>query len=46
MIMILTDVLLDLIEISSVPYLDSPPTPLEFYRDFVSQNKPVKIKSE
>lgn len=29
----------------SVPYLDRPPTPLEFYREWVSPNKPCIIQN-
>ena len=27
-----------------IPVLDAPPSPLEFYRDFVSRNSPVVIR--
>ncbi|KAK6184339.1 hypothetical protein SNE40_006829 [Patella caerulea] len=29
----------------TVPVLDSPPTPLQFYRDFIAPNKPVVIRN-
>lgn len=28
----------------SVPYLDGPPEPLQFYRDWIGQNKPCIIR--
>ncbi|NXR14331.1 JMJD7 protein, partial [Semnornis frantzii] len=31
--------------LESVPYLDRPPSPLEFYRDWVSPNKPCIIQN-
>jgi len=30
---------------SSVPVLDVPPSPLEFYREYVSANRPVLVKN-
>ena len=38
--------LTDLFIPHNVPYLDSPPNPLQFYREYVAQNKPVIIKSK
>ncbi|XP_048806152.1 bifunctional peptidase and (3S)-lysyl hydroxylase JMJD7 isoform X3 [Lagopus muta] len=41
----LTGAFLELGWMESVPYLDRPPSPLEFYREWVSPNKPCIIRN-
>lgn len=43
--LLITDYFSDLYLNQSVPYLDGPPEPLQFHRDWISPNKPCIIRN-